>query len=230
MNEATGKPFLEAVLFDLDGVLADSELWWTQIDATLLAEHGIAYEGEHKEQVLGKSSVLALQFYRDTYNLRAEVEELALRRHQIAADFYARHIPLYDAAPQVLATVKAKGLRIGLASSTISQLVHPFLQQHHLADYFDGLATGELVTRGKPNPDIYLLAAQQVGAQPERCLVVEDAIAGITAGKSAGMTVVAIPDPRFVDVSIHRAAAHYTITRLEELPALLDREFRTPAL
>lgn len=212
---------LQAVLFDMDGVLADSEVLWNDIDATLLADYGVTYGGEHKPDVLGKSFPLALQFYKDTFNLRAEIETLVLRRSEIAADFYATRIPIFPAAPDVLAQLKAKGLRLGLASSSVGQLVRPFLDRHQLTRYFDAIIAGEEVERGKPFPDIYLRAASKVSIAPEHCLVVEDALSGIQAGKSAGMRVVAIPDPRFVDVSLYNGKADYIIEKLDDLPALI---------
>ncbi len=209
----------EAVLFDLDGVLADSEPMWNDIDGALLAEHGVTYAGEHKHAVLGTSFQRALQFYKDTFNLRAEIEELLVRRREIALDFYATKIPMFAPSPQVLAELKEMGLRLGLATSSVGPVVLPFLERHDIKKYFDALTTGEEVERGKPDPDIYLKAAGKVHVVPEKCLVVEDALAGVQAGKSAGMTVVAIPDPRFVDVSLYPERADAVIADLGELTA-----------
>lgn len=208
----------QAVLFDLDGVLADSEPMWNEIDGALLAEYGVTYGGEYKHVVLGKSFQLALQFYKDTFNVRAEVEEMALRRTQIATDFYARRIPMFAEAPVVLRQLRDAGLKIGLASSSVRALVVPFLERHDLKKYFHALTTGEEVERGKPNPDIYLRAAQKVEVEPRYCLVVEDALSGVAAGKSAGMTVVAIPDARFVDPALYVERADALLARLAELP------------
>lgn len=214
---------IQAVLFDLDGVLADSEPLWNDIDGALLAQYDVAYAGEHKTSVLGTSFTIALQFYKDTFGLRADIEELALRRTAIATDFYANRIPIFADVPAVLPAIKAMGLRIGLASSSVGALVLPFLERHDIRQYFDAVVTGEEVVRGKPNPDIYLRAASKVGIAPEHCLVVEDALAGIAAGTRADMKVVAIPDPRFVDVTLYDDKADYLMTRLGELPDLIGR-------
>lgn len=211
---------IEAILFDLDGVIADSEPLWDHIDAAMLAEYGVAYAGEHKKSVLGVSFPLALQFYKDTYKLRAELEELMLRRTAIATDFYAKRIPLFEDVPQVLADLKHMGLRLGLATSSVGALVLPFLERHRITRCFGGVVTGEEVRRGKPSPDIYLLAAHKVGVAPQSCLVVEDALPGIAAGHAAGMQVAAIPDPRLVDVSLYEGKAESMLTRLGELPEL----------
>jgi len=219
---------IQAVLFDLDGVIADSEPMWNEIDGTLLAEHGVTYGGEHKEHVVGKSFTLALQFYKDTFNLRQEIEELALRRTAIAADFYAERIPIFADAPIVLRELRERNLKLGLATSSVGTIVQPFLRRHGLTHFFHGIVTGEEVEKGKPHPDIYWRAAAKVGVAPEACLVVEDALAGIAAGNSAGMTVVAIPDPRFGDVAVFEGKAAYILSRLSELPDLLTAQNSRP--
>jgi HAD superfamily hydrolase (TIGR01509 family) len=216
------QPF-KAVLFDMDGVIADSEEMWNDIDGALMRTYGVEYAGEHKSQVLGKSFQIALGFYRDTFNIRAEIEEMALRRSDIAREFYAERIPIFHSVPQVLEGLKERGLKIALATSSVSTLARPFLQRHNIEKYFDALTTGEEVQNGKPNPDIYLLAARKVGVAPTECLVVEDALAGVQAGKSAGMTVAAIPDARWGDVSLFPEKADVVLQELAQLLAWLDR-------
>jgi HAD superfamily hydrolase (TIGR01509 family) len=214
----------EAVLFDMDGVIADSEEMWNQIDAATLKLHGVEYKGEHKAQVLGKSFPIALAFYRDTFGIRAEIEELLIQRSDIARDFYAQKIPMFDAVPQVLAELKARGYKIGLATSSVSTLARPFLQRHDIEKFFDELTTGEEVEHGKPNPDIYLKAAKKIGSEPAQCLVVEDAVAGVQAGKAAGMTVASIPDARWGDVSMFPELADAVLENLAQLLPWLDRQ------
>jgi HAD superfamily hydrolase (TIGR01509 family) len=213
---------IEAVLFDMDGVIADSETGWNEIDGAMLAECGIAYRGELKEHVLGKSFPLALQFYKETFSLPQTIEALSERRTAIAADFYAHTIDIYPAVHSVLQFLRDENLRLAVATSSVGELIHPFLKRHDLTPYFDVIVTGEEVTRGKPFPDIYLRAAQKVGAAPEKCLVIEDALSGVQAGKSAGMTVVAIPDPRFMDVSLYPGKCDYILNHLGELPELVN--------
>lgn len=214
---------LTSILLDLDGVLADSEPSWNEIDAAFLRPYGVGYRGQHKDQVLGKSYRLAIEFYREKFALPAEIAQLLLEREAIAREFYAKHIPIFASAPHVLGDLKQMGLKIGLATSSVSDLVVPFLKRHEIFDFFDALTTGEEVERGKPNPDIYLKAARKVGAIPGECLVVEDALSGIVAGKAAGMRVAAIPDSRFMDLSLYPGGADFQLTRLEEVPALVER-------
>ena len=214
---------LTSILFDLDGILADSEPCWNEIDSAFLKLYGVDYSGEHKDKVLGTSYRIAVEFYSQQYSLRTEIEQLLLERTSIARDFYANQIPLFAAAPGVLAALNQMGLKVGLATSSVGDMVLPFLRRHDIERHFHAITTGEEVERGKPHPDIYLRAAEKIGAPPEHCLVVEDALAGIAAGKAAGMRVVAIPDERFMDLSLYPGGADYQLGALDELPNLVQR-------
>lgn len=213
---------INSVIFDMDGVLADSETLWNDIDAAMLAEHGVTYAGEHKHHVLGKSFSLSLQFYKDQFNLEPGIEHLTERRIAIATDYYASRIEMFPDAPHVLQTLRERGLRIGMATSSVSTLALAFLERHKLRQFFDTVVGGEEVEHGKPNPDIYLRAAEKLEAQPAQCLVVEDALAGVQAGKSAGMTVAAIPDPEFADARDYEGKADFILARLGEVLGVLD--------
>jgi HAD superfamily hydrolase (TIGR01509 family) len=184
---------ISTILFDMDGVIADAEPLWDDIDATLLAHHGVTYNGEHKHQVMGKSFPLSVTFYRDHFKLSPTLEDLMEERRIIAAEFYRNRIEPFPHAAQVLEALRERGLQIGLATSSVSDCALPFLERHNLRHWFDAVTTGEEVQHGKPNPDIYLLAARKLDAAPENCLVVEDSLPGVQAGKSAGMLVAAIP-------------------------------------
>ena len=224
MNEtALMNQKIEALLFDLDGVIADSETMWNAIDGAMLSECGVTYNGEHKEHVLGKSFPLALQFYKETFDLPQSIEELMPLRTRIAADFYATKIDIYPDVRPVMDFLRAEKLPFALATSSVGTLIHPFLERHQLTDYFAAIVTGDQVTRGKPYPDIYLLAAEQIGIAPEKCLVVEDALAGVQAGKSAGAKVVAIPDPHFMDVTLYPGKCDFILNNLGELPTLVKK-------
>lgn len=209
-----------AIIFDMDGVLADSEPMWNDIDGALLKLYGVEYSGQFKHEIMGSDFPTAMKFYAERFGIRTDLEEMALRRRIIAEDFYANHIPLFENVPRVLRELSTL-LPLGLATSSIGALARPFLKRHDIAQYLSQVTTGDEVEHGKPFPDIYLKAAQKLNVAPEQCLVIEDALAGVQAGKNANMKVAAIPDPRFVDVSLYRDKADYILESLEELPALL---------
>ena len=216
-----------AVIFDLDGVLADSEPWWNEIDAKLLAKYGITYRGEYHQNVLGVSYRLAVEFYKKTFGLSVPTEEMMRRRGEIATEFFAKRIELFPATKHVLKQLRQMNLRLAVATSSVSASARPFLERHQLTALFDAIVTGDDIERGKPHPDIYLRAAEELGLPASVCLVIEDALAGITAAKAAKMRVAAIPDnrpsgsERFVDLSEYQKEADYLLGSLSEIPPVI---------
>jgi HAD superfamily hydrolase (TIGR01509 family) len=214
---------LSAVIFDLDGVLADSEPWWNEIDAALLAEYGVAYRGEYHQNVVGVSYRLAVEFYKKAFGLSVSTDEMMRRRGEIATEFFANRVGLFASVEEVLEELRQMKLHLAVATSSVSASARPFLDRHQLTGFFEVIVTGEGVERGKPSPDIYLCAAKQLGIPADVCLVVEDALPGVAAGKAAKMRVAAIPDHRFVDPSKYEKAADYVLNSVKELPTLIRK-------
>jgi HAD superfamily hydrolase (TIGR01509 family) len=213
------QPF-RAIIFDLDGVMADSEPWWNEIDATLLAEYGVNYRGEYHRDVLGISYRLAVEFYKKTFNLSIPAEEMMRRRGEIAVDFFANKIGLFPSTREVLEELQQMNLRLAVATSSVSASARPFLDRHNLTRLFDVIVTGDEVEHGKPQPDIYLRAAEKLRVAPDACLVIEDSLSGIAAANAANMRVAAIPDARFVDPRDYEQEADYVLSSLEKIPSL----------
>jgi HAD superfamily hydrolase (TIGR01509 family) len=216
------QPF-RAVIFDLDGVLADSEPQWDEIDAKLLAEYGITYRGECHRNVLGVSYRLAIEFYKKTFGLAVPTDEMMLRRGEIASNFFANRIDLFPSTKPILQELREMNLHLAVATSSVSASARPFLARHGIMSFFEIVVTGDEVEHGKPHPDIYLRAAQKLGIAADACLVLEDALSGIAAAKAAKMRVAAIPDTRFVDPSDYKKAADFLLDSLSEIPALIRR-------
>ncbi|MFL6516149.1 MAG: HAD family hydrolase [Chthoniobacterales bacterium] len=212
---------VRAVIFDLDGILADSERWWNDIDATLLAEYGVTYRGEFHRDVLGVNYRLAVEFYKKAFGISAPTDEMMKRRGEIAAEFFATRIGLFPSVEEVLQQLAEMELRLAVGTSSVSTSARPFLDRHGVSQFFDVIVTGDEVEHGKPAPDIYLRAAEKLGISAGSCLVIEDALSGIAAAKTAKMRVAAIPDQRFVDPRAYQSAANYVLNSLEELPPLL---------
>ena len=212
-----------AVIFDLDGVLADSEPWWNQIDAKLLGEHGVSYRGEYHRNVLGVSYRLAVEFYKNAFHISVSVEELMRRRGEIATEFFANRVGLFPSAKTTLEQLREMKLHLAVATSSVSASARPLLDRTEIRSLFSVVITGDEVQQGKPHPDIYLRAAKKLEISPEACLVIEDALAGIAAGKAANMRVAAIPDRRFVNPQEYEKEANYVLGSLSEIPALICR-------
>jgi HAD superfamily hydrolase (TIGR01509 family) len=215
-------PF-RAVIFDLDGVLADSEPWWNEIDAKLLAEYGVTYRGEYHRNVLGVSYRLAVRFYKKAFGLSVPTEEMMRRRAEIATEFFANRVGLFPLARELLQELRQINLRLAVATSSVSASARPFLNRHQLTRFFDVIVTGDEIERGKPQPDIYLHVAEKLGVTADECLVIEDALSGIAAAKAAKMRVVAIPDTRFLDPRDYEKEADYMLGSLSEIPAFIRR-------
>jgi len=212
-----------AVIFDLDGVLADSEPWWNEIDAKLLAECGVNYHGEYHREVLGVSYRLAVESYKTKFGISAPTEEMMKRRGEIATEYFANRVGLFPSTKDVLNELREMKLRLAVATSSISASARPFLDRHQLTQFFDVIVTGDEIERGKPDPDIYLRTAEKLGIVADDCLVIEDSLSGIAAAKAARMRVAAIPDRRFVDTREYDKEADYLLNNLSEIPALVRR-------
>src|SRR6184192_207064 len=214
-----------AVIFDLDGVLADSEPWWNEIDAKLLAQYGVRYRSEYHRNVLGVSYRLAVEFFKKAFGLSVSTDELIQRRGEIATEFFANRVGLFPSAKEVLQELRRMNLRLAVATSSVSASARPFLDRHQLTAFFDVIVTGDEIEHGKPHPDIYLRAAAKLNVAADACLVIEDALAGIAAAlagiaaaKAAKMCVAAIPDRRFVDPHEYEKEADYLLGSLSEIP------------
>jgi HAD superfamily hydrolase (TIGR01509 family) len=215
---------VSAIIFDLDGVLADSEPWWSQIDAKLLADYGVAYRGEHHQNVVGVSYRLAVEFYKKAFGLSVPTEEMMRRRGEIATEFFANRVGLFPNVKEVLEELQQMKLHLAVATSSVGASARPFLDRHQLTGFFEVIVTGEEVEHGKPAPDIYLRAARKLGIPPGASLVVEDALPGVAAARAAKMRVAAIPDIRFVNPRDYDKQADYVLNNLKELPALVRKE------
>ena len=214
---------IRAVIFDLDGVLADSEPTWDEIDAQLMREYGATYRGEYHREVLGVNYQLAIEFYKKTFGITAPTEELMRRRGEIAAEFFANRIGLFPHVKEVLEELRQMKLKLAVATSSVSTSARPFLDRHLLTAFFEVIITGDEIECGKPHPDIYLRAAEKLGLAPNECLVIEDSLSGVAAGKGANMRVVAIPDRRFVEPRDYETQADFVLVDLAEIPPFISQ-------
>jgi len=150
-------------------------------------------------------------------------EEMMRRRGEIATEFFANQVGLFPHVKEVLEELRQMKLHLAVATSSVSASARPFLDRHHLTGFFEVIVAGEEVEHGKPAPDIYLCAAEQLGIPADACLVVEDALPGVAAATAASMRVAALPDRRFVDPREYKKEADYVLNSLKELPALVRK-------
>lgn len=178
-----------AVIFDLDGVLVDSEPLHWRASERLFAPRMLTME--EYEPFVGLAIEPYMAWARGHFGLEASVEELTERYSEaVTAEIEAGPIPPLDGARELITAARVRGLRVGLCSQSIANWVHPTLRAAGLDGSFDAVVTGDDVERAKPEPDIYLHAARLLGAEPEACLAIEDSPAGVRSAAAAGMLVV----------------------------------------
>lgn len=185
---------IEAVLFDLDGSLVDSMWIWKDIDIEYLGKFGINLPEGLQHEIEGMSFSETAVYFKKRFQIPDEIEVMKAEWNRMAWDKYTHEVPLKEGAKEFLDYCRAKGIKLGIATSNSRELVENVIHVLGLDDYFTCIVTGCDVERGKPAPDVYLEAARRCKIMPERCLVFEDIVPGILAGKAAGMKVCAVED------------------------------------
>lgn len=184
----------QAVIFDLDGSLVDSMWIWREIDIEYLGRFGITLPDNLQAQIEGKSFTETALFMKDYFHIPDSIEQMKQDWVKMAWDKYTHEVPLKPGIPEFLEGCRKNGILLGIATSNSRELVENVVAVHQLQDYFSCIMTGCEVQKGKPSPDIYLAVAEALKVNPRHCLVFEDIVAGIMAGKNAGMEVCAVED------------------------------------
>lgn len=199
----------KAVIFDLDGSLVDSMWMWREIDIEYLGRFGIPLPEGLQSQIEGMSFSETAIYFKEHFPIPDSVEEMKANWNQMAWDKYMNEVPLKPGISEFLKECKEHGIKLGIATSNSRELVENVAKVHNLHDYFSCIMTGCDVNKGKPAPDIYLAVAKALQVSPSECLVFEDIVPGILAGKRAGMEVCAVEDA-------------YSVHAREEKKALAD--------
>jgi HAD superfamily hydrolase (TIGR01509 family) len=184
----------KAVIFDLDGTLVDSMWMWKDIDIEYLGKHGIDLPSDLQSKVEGMSFSETAIYFKSRFNIPDSIDEIKNEWNNMARDKYSNSVPLKEGVKEFLEYLKERNILAGIATSNSRELAELALTNLGIKDYFASVRTSCEVEKGKPSPDIYLLVANDLGVLPEECLVFEDVIHGIMAGKNANMTVCAVDD------------------------------------
>ena len=208
----------DAIIFDMDGTLVDSMWMWRGIDNEFMAAHGLPMTDELELAIEGMSFRETAEYFARTFPLTESVEELMDIWVQMAIDKYEHEVPVKPGLMHFLQEMKARGIRMGIATSNARILLDAVADAHGFYDYMDGILTANEVKRGKPAPDVYLAVADKIGIAPADCLVFEDIPQGIRAGLAAGMRVCAVSDEYSrAQEAEKRALAHYYIDSYEQV-------------
>jgi HAD superfamily hydrolase (TIGR01509 family) len=206
----------EAVVFDLDGVLLQSEEVWDAVRERYVREAGGRYDEEVQRAMMGMSAPEWSRYLHEEAGVREDPEDINRDVVERMLDAYRRELPLLPGAVEAVRRT-AESLPLALASSSNREIFEAVLNLAGIADCFSATVSSEEVARGKPAPDVYLEAARRLGAEPERCAAVEDSHAGIRSAKSAGMRVVAIPNASYPPDDEALALADAVVRSLDDL-------------
>lgn len=211
---------MEAVVFDLDGVLVDSEQAWDEVRRSVVAEHGGTWTAEATRALQGMSTPEWARYLVEELGAELSAEDAA--EHVVAemARRYADQPPVLPGAIQTIRTVAARW-PVAIASSSPPLLISSFLSYAELTDVVPVAVSSEEVAAGKPAPDVYLEAARQLGVPATSCAAVEDSTNGLRAAIAAGMSVVAIPNRLFPPDPDVLATAAAVVPDVGDLPAAL---------
>lgn len=186
---------IHAVIFDLDGLLIDSEVISYKIYKDLLAEYGYEFSIEdYGRNYSGKTSIGNMGALIKRFELPIDTEEGLQKTEEIEKEYFKRGVDLKEGAVDLLKYLKNHQYKIALATSSTKERALDVLRFYHIEDYFDEMVFGYEVKLGKPNPDIFLKACEKVNELPEDCLVLEDSEAGIQAAYYAHIPVICVPD------------------------------------
>lgn len=212
---------IDTVIFDLDGVIIDSEEVWNSVRRAFALAHGGHWDEHDQPAVMGANSMQWAASMRENNGVNLSDQEIydgivsELRRR------YAECLPLIPGAKETIAAL-APVYRLGVASSSPLELIEYALELAGLRHYFESVVSSDEVRRGKPEPDVYLEACRRLRTSPERAVAVEDSASGIEAAHSAGLTVIAIPNPMFPPPETALNMARLVLTSICRLtPALI---------
>lgn len=196
------------VIFDMDGVMVDSERVYQEIERTMYVELGIPVSPAEHRKFMGTAEKTMWTYLRDRYNLDNKVEDLVREERERFMKMLDMpgSIPLMEGLLPLLESLKNEGISCWIASSSSTEIIAKVLQNNNLEDFFQGFVSGDDVDRSKPSPEIFLKAARLSGTAPSRCLVIEDSENGIKAARAAGMPVIALENPDSIHLDLTNAS------------------------
>lgn len=209
---------IRACLFDMDGTLLDSMHIWKDIDIEFLGSFGYKLPPTLQREIEGMSFRETACYIKDRFHLPPSIEEIMNIWNEMAFQKYSEEIFFKEGAFEFVKMLKEKGIRTAICTSNSRELVNAVAEHLGFLPYFDTIITSCEVGAGKPAPDIYLEAAKRVGVAPEHCLVFEDIVTGLTAGKRAGMKLCAVEDVYSADQKeAKKAMADYYVENYLDL-------------
>jgi beta-phosphoglucomutase family hydrolase len=207
---------IKAVIFDHDGVIADTEPMHLRADNAILARYGFSISAEANDSLVGVSTRKSWEILREMFKIPEAAEWLAEEKTSIAVSIIEKEgILPNDGLLQLLERLQSRGCRLAIASGQYRKVIDAVLARLKISHYFSVIVSGEDTTNGKPNPEVFLTAAKRLGVNPEECLVIEDSESGVIAARAAKMKCVALSTPSTASHDI--STADMVVNSLAEL-------------
>jgi HAD superfamily hydrolase (TIGR01509 family) len=216
---------ITAVIFDLDGVLVDSEAVWDDVRREFTEENGGRWHENAQREMMGMSSVEWSTYVRDRLGVAMEPKQISAAVADRVEDVYRERLPLLPGAVESVKALSAEWL-LGLASSSNRHVIDLVLELAGMADAFEATVSSEEVGAGKPAPDVYLEDAKRLGVSASVCAAIEDSTNGIRSARAAGMSVIAVPNRDFPPDPVALDLADLVLDSLEDLGPARVRDLR----
>jgi HAD superfamily hydrolase (TIGR01509 family) len=207
---------IEAVVFDVDGVLIDSEPVWERVRRKFVADRGGRWPDDAQDRMMGMSTAEWSAYMSEDFGLRIAPREVAQLVIAAMTAEYQAHLPLLPGAVDAVRALSARW-RLGVASSAPKSLIEAVLDASGLRSAFAAAVSSEEVARGKPAPDVYLEAAARLGVPPTACAAIEDSANGLRSAAAAGLAVIAVPRPEYPPPAEALDQARLVLDSLTEL-------------
>jgi HAD superfamily hydrolase (TIGR01509 family) len=213
---------IDAIVFDVDGVLIDSEPVWERVRRALVAEHGGHWPDDAQDRMMGMSTAEWSAYLSEDFGLTLSPEQVAEQVIAAMTAQYQVHLPLLPGAVDAVHALAGRW-RLAVASSAPKSLIEVVLDASGLRPAFAAAVSSEEVPRGKPAPDVYLEATARLGVSPAACAAVEDSSNGLRSAAAAGLTVIAVPRPEYPPAPDALKLARVVLDSLTELtPGTID--------
>lgn len=207
---------IKAVIFDMDGVMIDSEPLWEKTERILLSRRGIDYSPEYRDRIVGLNQRDSGTLLVETFNLKEPVDGIISERVEILTSIYEEELELVPGLLPLLDEIRNTDYLLAVASSSPMRVIKFVLDMFSLNEYFPVVVSGECTDYGKPHPAIYLRAAELLAVGPRECVAIEDSINGVNSAKAAGMYCIAVPDKRLSPGAFDNA--DLVIRKISEIP------------
>lgn len=192
-KQRTASRKIDAVLFDLDGTIIDTQHNYRLADAEFLRQHRLPYDDAMLDRWTGRGTPMIHRLLVEEFGFQMSLEEMTEKKQQIYLDMSTDNVTVFPEMLLLVQELHRRGVPLAIASGSTQTIIERMVGAFELAGYFRALVSAESLASGKPEPDVFLEAARRVGVAPSACLVIEDAAPGIEAALAAGMMSVAVP-------------------------------------